>query len=209
MAGDEGVYALQTIIRLSVGVSISTAAASLGMASATSAAAAAAAAGASVLPRAVASGHAPLQMTLQSSGPTLDDIQRRVYAAAATVLAQGPDSPPLEPSTSLWDLGMNSVNAVSLAAALEAEFGLSIPASIAFDYGTLKDLAGHIHSEYFAAAAAPVVVAAAIAAAAGAAAQTALLPVTMTVMLTGGVWPLASASSNFHPWFVGLSPETT
>jgi hypothetical protein len=55
----------------------------------------------------------------------------------------------------------------------------------------LKDLAGHIHSEHFAAAAAPVVVAAATAAAAGVAAQAALLSVTITVMLTGRVWPLA------------------
>jgi len=200
MTGDEGVNALQTVIRLSAGVSISMAAASLGMTSA----AAAAAAAASLLPWAVASDHAPPQMTLQSYGPTLDDIQRRVYAAAATVLAQGPDSPPLEPSTSLWDLGMNSVDAVSLAAALEAEFGHSIPASIAFDYGTLEDLAGHIHSEYFeaAAAAAPVVMstaAAATVAVAGAAAQAALLPVTVRVMLTGGVSPLVSVSSHFQP----------
>jgi hypothetical protein len=37
-------------------------------------------------------------------------------------------------------MGMNSVLAVSLAAALEAEFSVSLPASVAFDYGTLKDL---------------------------------------------------------------------
>jgi len=212
MTGDEGVTALQTIIRLSAGVSSFMAAASLGMASA----AAAAAAAASLLPRAVASGHAPPQMTLQSSGPTLDDIQRRVYAAAATVLAQGPDSPPLEPSTSLWDLGMNSVNAVSLAAALEAEFRHSIPASIAFDYGTVEDLTGHIHSKYFAAtvAAVPVVVAmakAATVAAAGAAPQPALLPVTVTVMLTGRSRPLVPFSTQFQPsqpYFVALSARS-
>jgi acyl carrier protein len=81
------------------------------------------------------------------------EIQRRVCDAAASVLVQG-DATPLEPSTSLWDLGMNSVLAVSLASALESEFGCSLPASIAFDYGTLKDLAGFIHSKYFASAAA-------------------------------------------------------
>jgi len=175
MSGDEGVYALQTIIRLSAGVSISisTAAASLGLVSAAAEAAAEAAAAAASLRI-----HAPPPVLQQSLGPTLDDIQRRVCAAAATVLAQGPESPPLEPSTSLWDLGMNSVLAVSLASALEAEFGRSLPASIAFDYGTLKDLAGFIYSKYFAAEAAA---AAAVAAAAAQAAQLPRLPSVPTV----------------------------
>jgi acyl carrier protein len=74
------------------------------------------------------------------TGPTPDDVQRRVCAAAALVLNTQEGALPLEPSTSLWDMGMNSVLAVSLAAALEAEFSVSLPASVAFDYGTLKDL---------------------------------------------------------------------
>jgi acyl carrier protein len=84
-------------------------------------------------------------------GPTLEDVQRRVRSAAASVLSSDNTSTPLQLTTSLWDMGMNSVLAVSLAAALEGEFEVSFPASVAFDYGTLKDLAGFIHSRYFAA----------------------------------------------------------
>ena len=90
MAGNEGANALQTIIRLSGGVSISIVAASLGLVSA-----AAATAAAYLLPRAAAYAHAPM-LPPQSVSPTSDDIQRRVGAAAATILARGPESPPLE-----------------------------------------------------------------------------------------------------------------
>ena len=74
---------------------------------------------------------------------TPDDVQRRVCDAAASVFNTQESALPLEPSTSLWDIGINSVMAVSLAAALEAEFAMSLPASVAFDYGTLKDLVRH------------------------------------------------------------------
>ena len=90
-------------------------------------------------------------MTVTSSGLALDDVQRRVCDAVASVVPSdgAADAPPMAPSTSLWDIGMNSVLAVSLASALEGEFGVSLPASVAFDYGTLKDLAGFIHTKYF------------------------------------------------------------
>ena len=85
-----------------------------------------------------------------AQGPTLEDIQRRVRSAAAPVLSSDNTSTPLQLNTSLWDMGMNSVLAVSLSAALESEFEVRFPASVAFDYGTLMDLAGFIHSKYFA-----------------------------------------------------------
>lgn len=94
-----------------------------------------------------------IPIPLPATGPTLEDMQRRVVRAASTVLASDTTGMLLAPTTSLWDVGMNSVLAVSLASALEREFQVRLPASVAFDYGTLSDLARFIHRQFFAAAA--------------------------------------------------------
>jgi acyl carrier protein len=86
------------------------------------------------------------------SGPkelTLEDTLHRSIKAAASVLCDN-DVTSIEPLTSLWDIGMTSIRAISLSSVLEDEFSVKLPASIAFDYGTLSDLAGFIHREYFA-----------------------------------------------------------
>ena len=79
---------------------------------------------------------------------TLDDTLERSMRAAASVLCDS-DVTSIELLTSLWDIGMSSIRAVSLSSVLEEEFGIKLPASIAFDYGTVSDLAGFIHREYF------------------------------------------------------------
>ena len=77
-----------------------------------------------------------VEATGTSAGTSLEETRRRVVAAAGSVFGGDRDLR-VRAVHVIWDLGMNSVMAVSLASALEREFGVRLPASVAFDYGTL------------------------------------------------------------------------
>jgi acyl transferase domain-containing protein len=72
-----------------------------------------------------------------------DLLQAHVRARIAGVL--GIDPPHLlKPQQRFFDVGMNSLSAVEVVSALEADVGQSLPATLAFEYPSVEQLTGYI-----------------------------------------------------------------
>ncbi len=65
-----------------------------------------------------------------------------VAAAVASVLAGGA----VAPEQPLMEAGLDSLGALELRNALQARFGVSLPATAMFDFPTTAALAAHMHA---------------------------------------------------------------
>jgi acyl transferase domain-containing protein/acyl-CoA synthetase (AMP-forming)/AMP-acid ligase II/NADPH:quinone reductase-like Zn-dependent oxidoreductase/acyl carrier protein len=82
--------------------------------------------------------------------PSLEDLQRRVDQAVATVL--GTTTPP-DRDAPLLDAGVDSLGAVELRGALQSAFGgLPLPATLLFDHATTSAIARYVQERLGAAA---------------------------------------------------------
>lgn len=77
--------------------------------------------------------------------PAADAVAEAVRAAVLNVL-QVEAGAELSAESSLWDHGLSSASAVSIAGALESALGQEMPATLVFDYGTVGELTVHVLS---------------------------------------------------------------
>jgi len=91
----------------------------------------------------------PTLVQLLSKAPTnerWDLLRAHVRARVAEVL--GIDQPHLlEPQQRFFDIGMNSLSAVELVSALQADVGQSLPATLAFEYPSVEELTEHLATQ--------------------------------------------------------------
>jgi len=80
-------------------------------------------------------------------------LTARVGALVGQVLGFTEAAVPLD--RGLFELGLDSLTAVELRGHLSAALGLSLPATLLYEHPTVRELAGHLHSELFHEAAAP------------------------------------------------------
>ena len=66
-----------------------------------------------------------------------------LQATLAQVLALDTDQP-VDRQQSFFEMGLDSLTAMELRTSLEASLGVSLPATVAFDYGTVDALAGFL-----------------------------------------------------------------
>jgi len=68
-------------------------------------------------------------------GPTIDEVRKRIFSLAQDVI--GEDPPVDEP---LLAIGMDSLSSVEFRNRLSADFSITLPGSLIFDYPTLQDI---------------------------------------------------------------------
>lgn len=69
-------------------------------------------------------------------------LRGRVLEAVAAVLGSPPDR--IDPQDGFFQLGMDSSMAAQARARLEAALGISLPATLLFEYPTVEDLSAHL-----------------------------------------------------------------
>jgi acyl carrier protein len=82
---------------------------------------------------------------LPSGAPTAQDLQDWLVSRLAQQLKVGPDV--IDVSQPFARYGLDSVEAVSLSADLAAWLGRTLPATLAWDYPTIKALSSHLAQE--------------------------------------------------------------
>lgn len=79
---------------------------------------------------------------MKTTLPTNDDLVDWLITRVATYLNTDPDT--IETDTPFGDFGLDSVFALSLCTDLEYEFGILAEPTVAWDYPTIDDIAGHL-----------------------------------------------------------------
>jgi myxalamid-type polyketide synthase MxaC len=84
-----------------------------------------------------------------AAGERWGRLVAHLQAEVARVLGLDPAHPP-HPQQGFFQLGMDSLMAVELRARLQVQLGVTLPATVAFDYSTVEALAGYLASEHLA-----------------------------------------------------------
>jgi acyl carrier protein len=85
----------------------------------------------------------PKEPTMKTTTlPTHDDLADWLIDRVACYLNADPDT--IETDKALGDYGMDSVFALNLCTDLEFEFGILAEPTVAWDYPTIDDIAGHL-----------------------------------------------------------------
>ena len=79
---------------------------------------------------------------METTLPTRDDLADWLINRVASYLHADPDT--IEADKALGDYGLDSVLALNLCTDLESEFGILAEPTVAWDYPTIDDIAGHL-----------------------------------------------------------------
>lgn len=82
-------------------------------------------------------------MSLTTGTTDVAQLQQWVVGRVAFYLQMAPAD--IDPTSSLADLGMNSVYAVSLCGDIEETYGFEVEPTLAWDYPTAVAIAGYLH----------------------------------------------------------------
>jgi acyl carrier protein len=82
---------------------------------------------------------------METTLPTYDNLVDWLISRVAAYLTIDPDA--IETDKELGDYGLDSVFALNLCTDLELEFGILVQPTIAWDYPTIDDIAGHLSEE--------------------------------------------------------------
>lgn len=79
---------------------------------------------------------------METTLPTYDDLVDWLIGRVAAYLNTEPDA--IDTEKTFGDYGLDSVFALNLCTDVELEFGILVEPTIAWDYPTIDDVAGHL-----------------------------------------------------------------